>query len=308
MGISNFQYPISSPISNIQYPISSPISNIQYPVSSIQNPVSSIMKDKQNEFYSSISKYYAEIFPFQPVQLQFVKSRAGELTRKKVLDIGCATGELAFQLAKDGAIVTGIDLNEDLLKQAQGCSGFRTADTSEHELEPDKNRVATPNPKFQKGNMLELKTDFQSGQFDAVLCFGNTMVHLQSPALVQQMLDGVFAVLKPGGHFLLQILNYDFILDEPVTELPVIDTENIRFTRKYRFPESGSLISFQTELLIKSENKNIENETPLLALRSHQLTGLLENTGFSEIEYFSNFKQEPFGGKHLPLVVSCRRN
>lgn len=249
------------------------------------------MKDKQNEFYSSISKYYAEIFPYQPAQLQFVKSRAGELARKLVLDIGCATGELAFQLAMNGAIVTGIDLNEDLLEQAKAKIGIETA-----------------NPKFRKGNMLELKTDFQPGQFDVVLCFGNTLVHLQSPDLVQQMLDGVFAVLKPGGHFLLQILNYDFILDEPVTELPVIDTENIRFTRKYRFPESGSLIQFQTELLIKSENKTIENETPLLALRNWQLTELLQNAGFSEIELFSNFKQEPFGGKHLPLIVSCKKD
>lgn len=261
------------------------------------------MKDKQNEFYSSISKYYAEIFPFQPVQLQFVKSRAGELAGKQVLDIGCATGELAFQLAKTGAIVTGIDLNEDLLEQAKGCSDFQIA--------VDFNRgseTATPNPKFQKGNMLELKAGFQSGQFDAVLCFGNTLVHLQSSALVQQMLDGVFTVLKPGGHFLLQILNYDYILSESVTELPVIDNENIRFTRKYNFSESRSLIQFQTGLLIKSENKNIENETTLLALRSQQLTEMLQNAGFSEIGLFSNFKQEPFGGKHLPLVVSCVRN
>jgi SAM-dependent methyltransferase len=166
----------------------------------------------------------------------------------------------------------------------------------------------TSNPRFQKGNMLELKTGFQSGQFDAVLCFGNTLVHLQSTSLVQQMLDGVFAVLKPGGHFLLQILNYDFILDEPVNELPVIDTENIRFTRKYRFPESTLLIQFQTGLLIKSEDKTIENETPLLAIRSRQLIELLQNAGFSEIELFSNFKQEPFVGKHLPLVVSCKKN
>lgn len=260
------------------------------------------MKDSQNEFYSSISKYYAEIFPYQPVQLQFVKSRAGELEEKQLLDIGCATGELAIQLAKSGAIVTGIDLNEDLLSQAKGCSGFRTADFSERESE-----FASPNLKFQKGNMLELKSDFQPDQFDGVLCFGNTLVHLQSPALVQQMLDGVFTVLKPGGHFLLQILNYDFILDETVTELPVIDTENIRFTRKYRFPESVALIQFQTELLIKSEVKTIENETPLLAIRSRQLTELLQNAGFSEIELFSNFKQEPFGGEHLPLVISCRK-
>lgn len=252
------------------------------------------MKDIQNEFYSSISKYYAEIFPFQPVQLQFVKSRVGELAGKQLLDIGCATGELAIQLAQNGTFVTGIDLNEDLLSQAQAKIGFEDFQTA--------------NPKFQKGNMLELKTDFQPGQFDGVLCFGNTLVHLQTPELVQQMLNGVFAVLKPGGHFLLQILNYDYILNEPVSELPVIDTENIRFTRKYRFPESGSLISFQPELLIKSENKTIKNETPLLALQSRELTELLQNTGFSEIELFSNFKQEPFGGKHLPLVVGCKRN
>jgi ubiquinone/menaquinone biosynthesis C-methylase UbiE len=252
------------------------------------------MKDSQNEFYSSISKYYAEIFPFQPVQLQFVKSKAGELAGKKVLDIGCATGELACQLATNGAIVNGIDLNEDLLEQAKAkivLTGFETA-----------------NPKFQKGNMLELKNDFQSGQFDAVLCFGNTLVHLQTPQLVQLMLEGVFTVLKPGGHFLLQILNYDFILDEPITELPLIDTENIRFTRKYRFSECGLLIQFQTGLLIKSENKISENETPLLALRSRQLTEMLQNAGFSEIELFSSFKQELFGGKHLPLVVGCKRN
>lgn len=260
------------------------------------------MKDNQNEFYSSISKYYAEIFPFQAVQLEFVKSRVGELAGKHLLDIGCATGELAIQLAKNGAFVTGIDLNDDLLEQATGCCDFQIAVNFNRGSE-----TATPSPKFQKGNMLELEADFQLGQFDGVLCFGNTLVHLQTPALVQQMLTGVFTVLKPGGHFLLQILNYDYILSEPVTELPLIDTENIRFTRKYRFLESGSLLTFQTELLIKAENKTIKNETPLLALQSHQLTELLNNAGFSDIELFSNFKQEPFGGKHLPLVVSCKR-
>lgn len=217
------------------------------------------------------------------------------MEEKQLLDIGCATGELAIQLAKSGAIVTGIDLNEDLLEQAKAKIGFEGSET------------ATPNPKFKKGNMLDLKTDFRFGQFDLVLCFGNTLVHLQTPALVQQMLTGVFTVLKPGGHFLLQILNYDYILSEPVTELPLIDTDNVKFTRKYRFSERGSLISFQTELLIKAECKSIENETPLLALRSRQLTELLQNAGFAEIEFFSNFKLEPFGGKHLPLVVSCSK-
>lgn len=246
------------------------------------------MNEQQNQFYSSVSKYYSEIFPFQPMQLLFVKNRVVELNGKQILDIGCATGELAFNLAKENANVTGIDLNEDLLVQA-------------------KSKKIHSNLCFQIGNMLELETDFQPAQFDAVLCFGNTLVHLQTPELIKQMLKGVFSVLKPGGQFLLQILNYDYILGEHVTELPEIDTENIRFIRKYQFEENNPILRFQTDLVLKNEGKTIANETPLLALKSQELTELLKEAGFSNIELFSNFRQEPFGGKHLPLVAAGLR-
>ncbi len=256
------------------------------------------MNDKQNQFYTSISKYYSEIFPYQPMQLQFVKNRVGELAGKQILDIGCATGELAFQLANEKTKVTGIDLNEDLLNQAIGRIGFRSADSGMHESE------FTP-PNFQVGNMLELETDFQKRQFDVVLCFGNTLVHLPSIGLMRQMLKGVFSVLKPGGYFLMQILNYDYVLSEPVTDLPVIDTENIRFIRKYAIQKNNPIIHFKTQLEVKKEDRTVSNETPLFALKSDVLVNMLNDTGFKEIELFSNFKQEPFGGKHLPLVVSA---
>jgi 2-polyprenyl-3-methyl-5-hydroxy-6-metoxy-1,4-benzoquinol methylase len=211
-----------------------------------------------------------------------------ELAGKQILDIGCATGELAYQLANAGAKVTGIDLNEELLNQA-------------------KSNKIHPNLHFQTGNMLELETDFQAGQFDAVLCFGNTLVHLQTVELMQLMLKEVSVVLKPGGQFLLQILNYDYIIGESITELPLIETENIQFIRKYKFEENNPLVRFQTELVLKKENKSVLNETQLFALESAKLLELMRNTGFKEIELFSSFKSDPFGGKHLPLVVSCKK-
>jgi len=246
------------------------------------------MKDKQNEFYSAISKYYSEIFPYQPAQLQFVKNMVGDLNGKYILDIGCATGELAFHLANAGAKITGIDLNEDLLQQAKSDKIYQ-------------------NLHFQTGNMLELLTDFQYGQFDVVLCFGNTLVHLQSIELIRQMLKGVFTILKPGGKFLIQILNYDYITKEGISELPLIETENIRFIRKYGFEENNPLIRFQTDLFLKKEEKTISNETLLFELQSEVLVELLKNTGFKDIGLFSSFKQEPFGGKHLPLVVFVQK-
>jgi glycine/sarcosine N-methyltransferase len=242
------------------------------------------MKDEQNNFYTSISKYYSEIFPYNPVQLKFVKNSVGLLKNKHVLDIGCATGELAFNLAKDGAIVTGIDLNEDLLNQA-------------------KNNKQLPNLQFQIGNMLELESDFQKEQFDAILCFGNTLVHLSTIELIQQMLNGVKAVLKPGGLFLMQILNYDYILKEKVSALPLIETNNIKFIRKYKFNVNSPLIRFQTDLYLKNEEQNVSNETSLFGLKSSVLFDMLANSGFRKIELYSNFKQSAFGGNHIPLIL-----
>lgn len=246
------------------------------------------MNNEQNQFYTSISKFYSEIFPHQLVQLQFVKNRAGRMAGKRILDIGCATGELAFQMANAGAKVTGIDVNEDLLNQA-------------------KSNKIHPNLHFQIGNMLNLEIDFRPAQFNSVLCFGNTLVHLQTIELIQQMLSGVYSVLKSGGQFLLQILNYDYIFGEHVSDLPTIETENIRFVRKYRFEENNPIIRFQTELTIKKENKTISNETMLFAIKSAELTKLLQSVGFKEIELFSSFKMEQFGGMHLPLVLSAKK-
>lgn len=246
------------------------------------------MPDNQNIFYSSISKYYSDIFPYNAMQLKFVSNKLGNLSGKYILDIGCATGELGFHLATNGADVIGIDLNADLLSQAK------------------ENKIHSKLI-FQQGNMLELEQDFATEKFDSVLCFGNTLVHLASEEQVLEMLKATQAVLKPGGQLLLQILNYDYIIEEQVSELPLIDTERIQFVRKYKFVEGSKSIRFQTDLKIKAEETTVSNDTALLALRSVDLVPLLEKAGFKNIELYANFKQDVFGGKHIPLVVSCQK-
>lgn len=236
------------------------------------------------------------------MQLQFVKSRVGDLRAKQLLDIGCATGELAFQLVAEEAKVIGIDLNEDLLNQAIQKRNSRNFGSL---ISNGGSESAAPNPEFQPRNMLELENDFKVNQFDAVLCFGNTLMHLETKEMVAQMLIGVTQVLKPGGKFLLQILNYDYILNEQISELPLIETENIRFVRRYLFDKNSPKIRFYTELYLKEENQTVVNETTLLALKSKELVELLQNAGFQEIELFSNFKEDVFGGKHIPLVISA---
>jgi glycine/sarcosine N-methyltransferase len=192
--------------------------------------------ENPNDLYRSIAKFYSEIFPYNPDQLQFVKRFSDPLQDKNILDIGCATGELSFQLAQKGARVTGIDLNEELIRQAQA-------------------RKSMQNLKFRVGDMLETSQYFPENHFDTTLCFGNTLVHLSSPEAILQMMKEVYKTLKSGGYLLLQIINYDYILSEKILELPLIETDNIKFIRKYRITEDSPVIRFQTELIMKTSNK-----------------------------------------------------
>lgn len=241
---------------------------------------------EQERFYSSISIYYSELFPYNATQLQFVKSTTGTFLGKRILDLGCGTGELALRLANEGAFVTGVDMNKDFIIYA---------------LEKNRNE----NTDFRVLNMLETSSHFDAGYFDAVICFGNTLVHLLTIGSVKKLIKSVEKVLKKGGLFLIQILNYDFILDEKLNSLPVIETEHLKFNRSYNYPEKIRLIRFKTELTVKGTGEKIVNETSLYPIRKEELRKLLDHNGFKEVEFYSDFKMNPAGGDHLPLVVSA---
>jgi len=244
--------------------------------------------DHHNKFYTSISKHYSEIFPYNPAQLGFVEKKLLQLQDKRILDVGCATGQLAFELAEAGADVVGIDLNDQLLEIA---------------LEG----IPQPNLSFKTINMLHLSEHFQNDTFEAVLCFGNTLVHLQELHEMKHFFFEVSKVLNDGGYFLLQILNYDHILEDQINKLPLIENDMFRFERRYGFVTKSRLINFDTDLYLKSEDETISNQTQLFALKSRELEHLLEQEGFTDIQLFANFNGDPFGGKHLPLVLSCRK-
>ena len=247
------------------------------------------MKIDQGLFYSSIAKYYNQIFPLNESQINFVQSSVNPLAGKNILDVGCSTGQLAKRLAGLGAQATGVDLNSDMIELAQ-------------------KENQEPGLTFMQTNMLELDAHFSEASLDAILCFGNTLVHLDSIDEVAHFLKLVGKILKPGGKFLLQILNYDYVLDQKVEELPLIDGPNVSFLRKYDLPaQENEKIIFNTELVIKRSRESLFHASRLLPLRKNDLHSLLEHYNFGHTRYFADFDKKPFKENHLPLVLSTER-
>lgn len=239
----------------------------------------------QERFYSSIANYYEHIFPLNKQQVEFVLSEFDSPEELYFLDAGCSTGQLAKELCLHGALGLGIDLNSDMISRAASL-------------------FPSPSISFRKMNMLQLTKTLPEHYFDVVICFGNTIVHLDNITQVKDFFKQAATVLKPGGKLLLQLLNYDYILDRQITELPLIDNEHIRFVREYILPKGNQpKVEFRTRLTLKETGETLENSTLLLPVRKNELEKLLTLAGFSNLCFYSNFTKSPAGDDHLPLVV-----
>ena len=102
----------------------------------------------------------------------------------KVLDVACGTGNLAIPLARQGAIVTGVDIATNLLAQGR-------------ERAAAENLTVT----FDEGDAEKLP--YADGSFDAVVTMFGAMF-APRPELVAAELA---RVLKPGG--LLAMANWN---------------------------------------------------------------------------------------------------
>lgn len=235
------------------------------------------------KFYESIARYYDEIFPYKPQQLHFVEHYCSN--RSKILDIGCATGALASALHNQEHNVTAIDLDEKMLEKA---------------------KQRNTNVNFSVGDMLQLQKQFDGQQFDAILCFGNTLVHLTDNNEVESTLQQQAKLLNANGVLLLQIIDYDTIFNSNKKGLPTLETNKIRFERFYHYKTSDRSLDFETKLTVKVEEKTIQNTVRLLALRKSELEQILYKVGASEVNFFGDFKQSASTTKTTPLVVVAR--
>jgi cyclopropane fatty-acyl-phospholipid synthase-like methyltransferase len=237
-------------------------------------------------FYESIAKVYDYIFPKNRKQLEFVESIKKISIEEKILDIGCATGNLTELLGEKTGNVVGIDLDKELLKEAK-----------------DKH----PNLNFENMNMLEVNEKFEENSFDRVVSFGNTLVHLDSREEVEEFFQKVYKTLKFNGFFIVQIINYNRVIEKNIKNLPTIDNEKVKFVRDYEYDKSIGKVDFITELTIKEANLNIKNNIKLLALTKIEIQKFLGEIGFRNIEFYGDFEGRELSDNSEALIFVAQK-
>jgi len=125
----------------------------------------------------------------------------------KVLDAACGTGVDSVMLLEEGFEMTSSDASDKMLKTA-----YKTRWERRKEAVFDRWVI-------EEANWLSLLEDVEMppGGFDALVCMGNSFAHLPDFHGDQRdqikCIENFKAMVKPGGIFIIDHRNYDYILE-----------------------------------------------------------------------------------------------
>lgn len=204
----------------------------------------------------------------------------------RVLDLCCGTGRHSILLARRGASVLGVDRTEEYLATARRRAG------------------ALKNCRFARGDMRHLPFE---GEFDAVINLWTSFGYFEKESDDLKTLKSVTRALKPGGLFLIELVDYAWIRS--------------RTTHRHWNRQSDGSYLLQDTVLVEGRDPRVINEWTILrrerkplrrrfVVRGYdkpRLCASLRRAGLKPLKSWTalvGFERQKFNGR---LVVLARK-
>jgi len=220
--------------------------------------------------------------------------------RAHLLDVACGSGMHIIALAKQGFITSGVDLSPKMIEKAG-----------------ENARAAGVKVNFRESSFGNLQADLLDQPefpYDMITCLGNSLPQMLPTEQNQTTQWDRANCLNPGGYLLFQNRNFDAVLE---LQERWIQPQSRRegenewiFLRFYDFDHDG-LLTFNIMRLVRNGEDGWQqriSSTRLYPLKRDVLTGLLEDSGFSDVICFGSMSGEDFyPGSSDNLVVVTRK-
>ncbi len=225
-------------------------------------------------FYSDFAEYYEKVFPVEDAVDQFLQETMPKSGR--VLDVGCGTGDYCARLARTGRTPVGIDVDPRMIERA---------------------RARYPDVDFRTMGMADI--DRLGRRLDGAFCIGNVASHIDRAAF-ERFVDDLADLTEPGAPWVLQFVNWDYILTRSSYRFPDVEVEGGAVVFERRYPViTQERVEFKTRLL-RGDAVLFEGSVDLHPVGFEDCVTIHDERGFALVESLGNFK----GAEFEPGVMS----
>lgn len=218
-------------------------------------------------------------------EVAFIIKKTGVKKREKILDVCCGPGRHSVPLAEKGFGVTGVDFSSEYLKEAR-----------------ERARAKGVKARFVRKDARKL--GFRA-EFGLAVNLFTSFGYFKSEEDDRKVLRGVFRSLRPGGLFLMDFLNPDFL------------RKNYR-RRNWQELEDGSYLLEET--VLSRDRKHCLNEWTRIKkgkvlkkrffLRLYdrkRISRALKKAGFLPLSFWGGFKGERLSPRANRLIVLAQK-
>jgi len=179
--------------------------------------------------------------------------------RARVLDLACGFGRHAIEMARRGHRVTGLDFNPRYLAIAE-----------------EEARRAGVGARWVQGDMRKLPFE---DEFDAAYSFFTSFGYF-SDEENERVLAGVARALAPGGRFLLDMMNRDWLLTHPQQRIWNQREDGSLLMEEISLDLVRSRVVSRQMLIPPEGESRLAKSFDLRAYTAAELSALLRRQGF----------------------------
>lgn len=245
------------------------------------------MEEKETDWFTDWfnTPFYSELYQNRNNEeaRQFISRLLGKMPltgSETILDLACGTGRHSIYLNSLGFDVIGADISKFSINRAQ-----QHANEKLHFVQHD---MRLP---------LHATVDVV---FNLFTSFG----YFDDPTDNLRVLQSVSESLKPGGYFLLDYLNAEPV----IPQLPIRETKQFGSNR-YDIHKYFDEPFIYKEIHVSTPNTKHSFREQVTRFSKAELSNMLEDSNFSVVEWFGNYKLDGFDVQTSPrLIVLAQLN
>ena len=220
-------------------------------------------------------------------EVDFIEALLAVPKGAAVLDLACGYGRHAIGMEKRGYRMTGLDFNPHYLEIAEAESTAAGA------------RVT-----WRTGDMRALPFE---REFDGVYSFFTSFGYFGDDEN-EQVLAGIARAMKPGGRFLLDMMNRDWLLTHPDQRTWKQRDDGSLFMEETSLELAASRVVARQMLIDPQGGPQVTKEYFLRAYTCAELTALMRRHGLVVKEVCGGTDRRPYDTEAHRLVLVAERS